>query len=48
MEEYETVTLILNTLDISTSQNPLDYNEAGAIKIIDNQYGTITNNNFIN
>ena len=44
MEEYETVTLILNTLDITTSQNPQIYNIAGALRTIENQYGTISDN----
>ena len=44
MEEYETVTLILNTLDITTSQNPQTYNNGGTIITIDGQYGTISDN----
>ena len=44
MEEYETVTLILNTLDITTNQNPQTYNSGGSIRTIDNQYGTISDN----
>ena len=41
MKEYETVTLILNTLDITTSQNPQIFNTAGVIRTIDNQWNLI-------
>ena len=44
MEEYETVTLILNSNDISASQNPQTFYNAGTANVIDNQYGTISNN----
>jgi hypothetical protein len=44
MEEYETVTLILSTLDISTSQGAQTFNSGGAIRTTDNQYGTISDN----
>ena len=44
MEEYETVTLILNSFDIVTSQGGQTYNYIGAIRTIDNQYGTISDN----
>lgn len=44
MEEYETVTLILNSYDISPSTNPLTFNVAGVSQTIDNQYGRISDN----
>ena len=44
MEEYETVTLILNSNDINASQNSQTFNNAGTANVIDNQYGTISNN----
>ena len=44
MEEYETVTLILNSFDINQSPNPQTYNHGGSIRTIDNQYGTISDN----
>ena len=44
MEEYETVTLILNSFDINQSQGAQTYNSGGAISTIDNQYGTISDN----
>ena len=44
MEEYETVTLILNTFDISTSQNGQVFNAVGVIRTIDNQYETLSDN----
>ena len=44
MEEYETVTLILNSFEINQSQGAQTYNNGGAIRTIDNQYGTISDN----
>ena len=44
MEEYETVTLILNSFDISSSTNPVTFNNAGVSQTIDNQYGRISDN----
>ena len=44
MEEYETVTLILNTLDISTSQRGQSFNNAGTVYTRDTQNGSMSNN----
>ena len=44
MEEFETVTLNLNSFNIIPSTNALTFNNAGVSQTIDNQYGRISDN----